>query len=373
VGTAHISRDSVEEVERVIREERPAIVAIELDDKRLQALTQKDQWENTPLSEVLKQGRAFQLLVQVFLSSIQRRMGEKLGVEPGSEMLAAVNTGEEVGATLTLADRDITITLRRAWHTMSIKEKLKVFWHFWVATFGLEEVEEEIDLEELMKEDVISAMIEELSSWAPSVTEILIFERDAYLAKKLDECRKKGKTVAVVGAGHVEGIKKNLEDVAATPSYAELEQVPVKRFNLWKFIGYLIPVLFAAVLLYLVWQGNWSGALNAFILWVVINGTLSGIGAALAGGHPLSIATAFAAAPITSLNPTIAAGWFAGYVEAKVRKPAVKDYRALGELKGVGDFWRNKVTKVLLVTALANLGSMIGTWVAFGYIIPLIL
>jgi pheromone shutdown-related protein TraB len=375
VGTAHVSKASVKEVEEAISEHKPDMVAVELDDKRYDVLINKQKWEETPITDMIRGGKAFFFLAQVFLSSIQRRLGKEFGAEPGSEMLAAINSANENKIKVELVDRDITITLKKAWRTMGIREKFRLFWEFTKAMVGYSD-EEEIDLEEIMDEDVISMMIEELSKIAPSVTEILVFERDAFIAKKLHALSQKGKVVAVVGAGHVKGIQKNLREIHKTPSFEELNSIPKKRIHWGKTIAYLIPMLFFSLLIWLVYNGltsqnpdYWSNLQAVLVTWILINGICSAIGAALARGHPYSIATAFLAAPATSLNPAVAAGWFAGAVEAKVRTPTVKDFQNLSTIESTKEFLNNRVVRVLMVAALANIGSMIGTFVAGAEII----
>ena len=371
IGTAHISKDSVNEVKHAIKEHKPDIVAVELCKKRYDALTQKDKWENTPITSLLKSNRAYLVLAQTFLSSIQRKLGKEYGVEPGSEMIAAIKEAEKSKIEIALIDRDITVTLKRAWKKMGIREKFRLSWEFMKALVGYDEEElEELDLEELMREDVISALMKEFGEIAPSVSNVLIHERDKYIAKKILNESKKGKIVAVVGAGHLKGIQNYLKKKTLDVDLKKLEEVPKKRISIMKVIAYSIPVFVIGLFFYLILIGNWEQAADAFIWWVLINGSLSALGAAIARGHPFSIATAFVAAPITSLNPAIAAGWFAGFVEAKMRTPKVKDFQALSKIDSMKTFLNNGVIRLLMVVALANVGSMIGTFVALTYIIP---
>ncbi len=429
VGTAHILQESVTEVEEVIKEHQPRIVAVELDQKRYEALTQKQQWEEASIFKIIKEGKAYLLMAQIFLASIQRRLGKEYGVEPGSDMLAAIKAAESNGIEVSLVDRDITITMKKAWVTMGLREKLRLFWEFNKALIGFYD-EEEIDIEGMMKEDIITTMVEELKEIAPSVTEVLIFERDAYIAKKLHELSKEDRTVGVVGAGHINGIKENLKNIDKTPSFEELETIPSPGFrtvsaiitsvlflifggwilNLFfpdypsifefyiiyltlpiiigvfmggacgfalggklgpKSIGFFIPVFLSILVIYLLSIGDWERLQTMFLYWFLINGIFSAIGAAIAGGHPLTVATAFIAAPFTSLNPSVAAGWFAGLVEAKLRTPTVKDFQEMSTYETIRQYLKNRVFRILLVMALANLGSTIGTWVAVWYILPL--
>ena len=372
IGTAHISKESVEEVKQAIEKYKPKIVAVELCKRRHEAITKKDQWENTPVNKLLKSNNAYLMLAQTFLSSIQRKLGKEYGVEPGSEMIAAMDEAKKHGLEVALVDRDITITLKRAWKKMGVREKFRLTWEFLKAILGYDEEElEELDLKELMKEDVISAMMKEFGEIAPSVSTVLIHERDEYIAKKILDESKKGRVVAVVGAGHLKGIKKYLEQKEVDVDLKELEYVPKKRFSVLKTIGYSIPVLFVVLIIYGFYTKGSGLVLEMFLYWFLINGICSAIGAAIARGHPFTILTAFVAAPITSLNPAIAAGWVAGYVEAKLRTPVVKDFKELSKLDSLRDFWNNRVIRLLMVVALANVGSMIGTFVALPYLLRL--
>jgi pheromone shutdown-related protein TraB len=340
VGTAHISQQSVEEVTKAIETYQPDVVAIELDERRYKSLTEKDQWDNLPVTKLLRSNNAYFLLAQTFLASIQRRLGKEYGVEPGSEMIAAINEAKKHDKTIELVDRDIAITLKRAWKKMGVREKFRLLWEFLKSLVGFEDEElEEIDLEELMDQDLISTMLEEFGKIAPSVTTVLIHERDSYIAEKIKELREQGHTiVAVVGAGHLKGIKQRLTDPAFSVDLTELNHVPEKRFSLLKTMGYVIPVLFAALIIYGFYTGGLQQSLTMFLYWFLINGICSAVGTAIARGHPLSILTAFVAAPITSLNPAIAAGWVAGYVEAKLRTPRIKDFQGLGSIENFKDF-----------------------------------
>jgi pheromone shutdown-related protein TraB len=376
VGTAHISKESVEEVKKAIKDYKPDVVAVELCKRRHEAITKKDKWENTPVTKLLKSNNAYLMLAQTFLSSIQRRLGKEYGVEPGSEMIAAMDVAKENNIDVALVDRDISITLKRAWRKMGFGEKFKLTWEFLKAILGYEEEDaEDLDLEKLMDQDVISALMEEFGEIAPSVAEVLIHERDVYIAKKILDESKKGKVVAVVGAGHIKGIKKQLEKKELKTDLKKLEIVPKKRIKITKIAAYSIPVLFVGLILWLVYSRGtdaWDQIKNVFIWWFLINGSLSAVGAAIARGHPLSIGTAFIAAPLTSLNPALAAGWVAGYVEAKLRTPVVRDFKELSKIESFKDFWNNRVIRLLMVVALANLGSMIGTLIAFPYIASLV-
>jgi pheromone shutdown-related protein TraB len=375
IGTAHISEESVLEVRNAIETYKPDIVAVELCQRRYDSITKKDQWENTPVTALIKSNNAYFMLAQTFLSSIQRKLGEEYGVEPGSEMIAAMQEAEKYHLTVALVDRDITVTLKRAWRLMGIREKFRVVWEFLKAMIGYDEEElEELDLKELMKQDVLSQMMEEFSKIAPSAAKVLISERDQYIAQKIYEESKKGKVVAVVGAGHINGIKKHLKDQQLNTDLHELEQIPKKRFNLVKVIEIAIPVIFFGVIGWIIYSTGfdaWSKIKDMFLIWFLVHGILAGAGVAIARGHPLAILTAFIAAPFTSLEPFFAPGWFAGLVEAKFRKPLIKDFQELSKIESVRGFLRNKVVRLLMVVALANLGSIIGTIIALPWILSL--
>jgi pheromone shutdown-related protein TraB len=348
---------------------------VELCQRRYDTISKKDQWENTPVSALIKSNNAYFMLAQTFLSSIQRRLGEEYGVQPGSEMIAAMQEAEKHNIKVALVDRDITVTLKRAWRMMGTREKIKVVWEFLKAMLGYDEEElEELDLKELMKQDVLSQMMEEFSAIAPSAAQVLIAERDQYIAQKIYEESKKGKVVAVVGAGHLNGIKKHLESQDLNADLQALEQIPKKRVNLVKIVEIVIPVIFFGLIGWIIYSTGidpWNKIKDIFLIWFLVHGILAGVGVAIARGHLLSILTAFVAAPFTSLEPFFAPGWFAGLVEIRLRKPLIKDFQELSKIESLRDFFRNKVIRLLMVVALANLGSIIGTIIALPWILSL--
>ncbi len=366
IGTAHISKESVEEVRQAIETYKPQVVAVELCQSRYKALTEKDRWENTPVTQLLRSNRAYLILAQTFLASIQRRLGKEYGVEPGSEMLAACDEAKKQNLEIALVDRDITVTLKRAWRKMGIREKLRVAWEFLKGMVGYDEEElDELDLEELMKQDVITAMMQEFGEFAPSAANVLIHERDTYISKKILEASQKGRVVAVVGAGHLNGIKEHLSHPEELPKdLTPLEDVPKKRINMTKVIAVAIPTIFFAIMAYIVittGENAWNSIANLFLWWFLLHGILAAIGALSARGHPLSIGVAFIAAPFTSFQPFFRSGWLAGLVEAKFRMPLVKDFRDLSKIETMKEFFRNKVIHLLMVVALTNVGSIIAT------------
>ncbi|MFH1450484.1 MAG: TraB/GumN family protein [archaeon] len=358
VGTAHVSKKSRDEVKKIIEEEKPDVVAVELCKGRFHALKNKETWHETKISEVIKQGQTYLFLSSLIMSNIQRKLGKDLGIDPGAEMLAAVEAAEKSRAKLEFIDRDIQVTLQRAFNSMSLWEKAKILKSLLIDTLTAD-VDEEF-VENLKNKEALDDAMDELARTAPSVKRILVDERDIHMAGMLQRAKGK-KIVAVVGAGHIDGIKKWINEPI---SFTKVAAGPVKKKKKLKWTGFIIPVLLLGLLGYGFITKGLGTTLHMLMWWFLINGSLSALGAAIALGHPLSILTAFVAAPFTSVNPLLAAGWFAGYVEAKIRNPKVKDFKELNKLDSAKAFWKNGVTRILLVVALANLGSIIGTFVA---------
>jgi pheromone shutdown-related protein TraB len=359
IGTAHVSRESAELVSRVIEKETPDTVCVELCQSRYQAITQKNKWQDTDLVKVIKEKKAFLLLSNLLLASFQKRIGKKLGIKPGEEMLRAVKAAGEVGASLVPADRDIRTTLSRAWRLMGFWKKIKLLTQL-VLSMGETDSLTEKDIEEMKKKDVLESLLAEMGEVLPELRRILIDERDQYLAYKIRTAPGE-KVVAVVGAGHVPGIKKCWNDPV---DIGPLEQIPPKG-KLVAFLKWGIPSVVAGLIILGFFFAGASVGVNMLIWWVLANSVLSGIGAIIALAHPLTVLTAIVAAPLTSLNPMIAAGWVAGLVEVLLGKPKVKDFERLPEdISSIRGFWRNKITRILLVVIFTNLGSSLGTFVA---------
>jgi pheromone shutdown-related protein TraB len=362
IGTAHISRESAEVVKQQISEWQPDIVAIELDSNRLAHLQNPDKFDDEALSNVLKEGRTSLLLFQSLLAIEQRKMGMEAGERVGVDLLAAVDTAAEFDIPIELVDRDIQITLKRAWKKMKFREK----WRILYSLLADEPDEEDIDVEELLGDgDLITQLMEELRASAPGAGEVLVDERDDYLAGSIEKLRGEKKVLAVIGAGHINGVGKRLQDnqKLSQERWDELLSVPSPN-PVWKMIKWGFPVIILGLFGFLLMQGNYEELLTVAYTWLALNAALAALGALLARGHPLAILTAALASPITSLNPTLAAGWFAGAVQMKIAKPTSKDLQDFLKLDSFGLFWSNRVGRVLLVTALANLGSSIGAYLA---------
>ena len=356
VGTAHVSKKSIEETKRIIEDVKPQAVAVELCYKRFLALTQKPQ--EISVVDVIKKGDAALVLFQMLLSYFQRKIGEEYGVKPGAEMLAAIEKAKEIGADVLLIDRDIAITFKRFWNSLSVFEKIRLVFHMLKGLFG----DEEIDVDEMLEEDILERLVKEFRDIAPSAAKVLIDERDAYMAAKLIEASKRyEKIVAVVGAGHKKGIERYLKNPELLPDLRELESVKERKFSILKVVSFAIIAFVILTFVAVLTTMNSELILKAFLYWFLINGVLSAIGALIAGGHPLSALAAFLSAWLTSLNPMIAAGWVSGIVEAKMRKPTSQDLEDLTKAESLRELMRNRVFRVLLVAALTNVGSMIGT------------
>ncbi len=359
IGTAHVSRESADLVKSVIEEEKPDTVAVELCASRYQAMTEENRWKETDLIKVIKEKKAFLLLSNLMLASFQKKIGKKLGIKPGEEMLHAIRAANDIKATIHLADRDIRTTLSRTWRLMGLWTKVKLLMQLITSMGDMDDIEKE-DIEKLKEQDVLETLLSELGKTLPELQRVLIDERDQYLAYKIRTAPGK-KIVAVVGAGHVPGIKKYWDkpvDIKA------LEIIPPKG----KWMGFLkwgIPSLVIALIIFGFYMAGANAGTDMIKWWVLANAVLAGLGAAAALAHPLTIATAFIASPVTSLNPMIAAGWVAGLVQVFLVKPKVKDFERLPEdIVSVKGFWKNKITRILLIVVLTNLGSSLGAFVA---------
>ncbi len=364
VGTAHVSEKSVQEVVSKIEEIRPDIVAVELCPARYRALTGQEEEKEIKISELLSGGRLSFFLVQLFLAYIQRKIGDEMGVKPGSEMLAAIEAAKRTGARVALVDRDVGITIQRFWAAMGFWGKIKLIGSLIPAAIGWGD--EEIDIDSITQEDIVSQLIGEFRKISPGAANALVDERDAYLARNLILLSKQGRVLAVVGAGHREGITKHLAHPEDIPAIEGLNEKPgKKRITFAKVFGVLISLLVLAIvaLVLIVAQSSHNG-LQAAVIWFFVTGGLSALGVLLAGGHPLSALTALMVAWLTTLIPFIAAGWFAGMVEAWKIKPTVADLKRLAQADSFKQMMQNRLGKVILVTALSNLGAMAGVFIA---------
>ena len=370
VGTAHISSTSVALVRQQIEDWGPDLVAVELCESRKASLLEPEALENEDLLKILNDGKSHMILLQSALAAEQRRMGVASGEKPGAELLAAIEAAEEAAIPVELIDRDVVITLRRAWSKMGLREK----WRVMDAFLWQEDDDDEASVEELLEDsDMLSNLMEEAREVAPGAGSVLIDERDAFIAGRLQQIRGKGKVLAVVGAGHLNGIVHQLGEPAmeSTSRLAELNEEPRKPV-LPKLLIAAIPILFFSVVGWLAYTGQLSDLRRSAEIWLVVNAGLTGLGIIIARGHPLSVIVGALASPLTSLNPFVAAGWVAGYTQLKMDAPIGKDAQDFLALDEVSLFWKNRVGKVLLVTALGNLGSVAGTWIAAAGILGIV-
>jgi pheromone shutdown-related protein TraB len=365
IGTAHISKESIDEVTNVIRNENPDMICVELDEGRYNSITQPQNWESLNIIKVFKEGKGFLLMANLVLSSFQRRLGNQLGVKPGDEMRKAIELSKELNIPYSLCDREIQTTLRRAWARCGFLSKSKLLASLISSAVTSEKLSEE-EIENLKKQNELDDMMGELSKFLPAVKETLIDERDQFLAAKIWTSGGK-KSVAVVGAGHMGGIKKHLEKLAANEESADVSAINVvpPSNGFAKIAGWIIPAAIVALIVYGFFQAGTDVSLQMLLRWVLLNGSLAALGTLICLGHPLSILVSFIGAPIATINPFIGVGLFAGITEATIRKPRVQDAQNLSEdvssIKGV---YRNRITKALLIFLLSSIGGMIGNFIS---------
>lgn len=367
IGTAHVSRQSAVQVKEVIEAERPDSVCIELDAQRYQSVTDKSKWKETDIFKVIKEKKSSLLLMNLAISSFQNRLADQFGIKPGQEMLQGIESAKETGAELVLADRNIQITFSRIWSNIGFMGKAQLLTSVFYSIFSSETISEE-DLEKMKSQDTLNAVLNDFTKSFPKLKTPLIDERDQYLAQKIKEAPGQ-KVVAVLGAAHVPGIT---QEIHREHDLDKLREVPPK--SKWpKILGWALPILLVA-LLAITFYNNPAAGIDGTISWVLWTASLGAIGAALAFGHPLAILTAFVGGPVGALHPLLAAGWFSGLMQAYVRRPNVGDFETLSKdvftLKG---FWDNKVTRVLLVVVLTNIGTSAGNIIGGADVIRLFL
>lgn len=363
IGTAHVSKESIEEVTQTIKTLSPDCVAIELDEKRADSIQNAERYSQLDIIKVLKRHEGFLLLANLILSSFQRRMGLNVGVKPGDEMLAAINTANQMNISSVMVDRPIQITLKRAWAKNSFWGKCKLFALLISSAFSKEEVDP-AEIENLKNSSEMDSMMEELAKEMPVIKKVLIDERDEYLASKIWDAKGEN-IVAVLGAGHLPGVEKHLQKLATgekTSDVNEISAIPPKSV-LSKIAAWIIPALIIGLIAAgFVYGGRKAGAqlLTTWFLWNAIPAALLSI---IALAHPITILVAFVAAPFTSLCPFIGIGFCTAIVQALVCKPKVSDMESLQDDVGsIKTFYKNRILRVLLVFILSTLGSALGTF-----------
>ena len=363
VGTAHISKESVDDVRTTVEQVHPDAICVELCKARHQAMTQADNWRKMDIFKVIRQRKAVFLLAQLIMSSFYRRLGEKLGVQPGAEMLEGIHLAEQTGATLVLADRDIDITLKRVWGYLGFWRKLMLAAELLANMLLTEKINADM-IEQLKQQDQLETIMAEFARHFPEIKRRLIDERDTYLAQKIRTAPGR-RVVAVVGAGHVEGIQSQIQ---REQSLDELTRLPPK--SIWpKVLTWGIPLFIIALLARGLMKDTGKGVENIYI-WILVTGGFAALGTALAFAHPLTIVSAFFAAPFTLLHPMIGVGWVTGLVQAFFKRPTVSDLENLPEaIRSVKGFWTNPVTRILLIIVLSSIGAIVGGAVATPWIV----
>jgi len=360
VGTAHVSRESADLVREVIENERPDCVCVELDAQRYEALSHRTRWESLDLKQIIRKKQLAPLIANLLLASYQKKLGGALGVLPGAELLEAARAAEACGIPVALCDRDVRVTLRRVWASMSMWNKSKLLSVLALSAFDQPELDE-AELRRLRDQDVLTELMNELGEALPALKYTLIDERDAFLSHKILESAG-DRVVAVVGAGHIEGIRHAL---------LERRQVDLDAINtippvapIWKWIGWGVPTLILGSLLYIGVVKGAEVAAENLLYWIVANGIPTTIGAAAALAHPAVIASAFAVAPVTSLIPVIGAGYVLSFLQAYLAPPVVREFESVADDVGsLRQWWRNRLLRIFLVFVLTTIGSLIGTYV----------
>jgi pheromone shutdown-related protein TraB len=368
-GTAHISQDSIAEVRSLVESERPGRVCVELDGGRWRSMSEDRGWESLDIGKVLKEGRGFLLLANLALSGFQRRMGSEVGVKPGEEMLAAVRTAEAAGIPYSFCDREVQVTLKRAWAKSGLWNRSKLLASLIESAFSKEKLTEG-EIEKLKERNELEEMMGELADFLPSVKEVLIDERDRFLASRI-YATSENVVLAVVGAGHLSGIEAWLRRFAAgeaSTDTSDIESVPPPSI-LGRVIGWLVPALIVGLIVLGFFTSGRTASLDLLLRWILTNGSLAALGSALCMAHPLTIAISFVTAPFATLNPFVGVGLFAGLAEAFLRKPRVQDLESLADdVASIGGFYRNRVTHILLIFFASSIGGAIGNFIALPFL-----
>ena len=360
VGTAHISRESADLVERVIAAERPDCVCVELDARRYAALAQRTQFESLDLRAVIRNRQLAPLLVNLVLASYQRQLGGALGVLPGGELLAAARAAEARGVPVRLCDRDVRITMRRAWAALSLWRKSQLIAALLHAMLEPPQLSED-ELRALRQQDVLSRLMAEIGEAFPALKTVLIDERDAYLAEQLRGAPGE-RIVAVVGAGHVAGMRAALAS-GQRPDLSALESVPPTSLGA-RLAGWSIPAVIVLSLLGIGLRQGPAAAGGDALFWVLATGLPGLLGAAIALAHPATMLATFLAAPFTALSPVIGVGYVAAFVQAYVRPPLVREIQTVtDDVRIPRRWWENRLLRICLVFLLTTIGTSMGTLV----------
>lgn len=363
VGTAHVSQESADLVRKVITQAKPDCVCVELDQQRYTALAEQRRLEDLDLKEIIRKKQLSPLIVNVVLSSYQKRLGGQLGVLPGTELLEATKIAQEHDIPIALCDRDVRVTLGRAWRSTSWWKKLLLTSTLLTSVFDTTQISEDV-LREIRHQDALSEMLQELGQALPTLRTVLIDERDTYLAQKIQEASGP-RIVAVMGAAHIPGVRQALREQRQQDLTSLNAVPPVSR--LWQWLRWGIPAIIVAALLFIGWQQGAAVAGHSVLFWILANGIPSALGALAALAHPLTIVAAFFAAPVTSLTPVIGAGYVTAFVQAYLCPPTVRELQTVtDDIRSLRQWWHNRLLRIFLAFLLPGIGSMIGTWIG-GY------
>ncbi len=360
IGTAHISKKSVDLVRDTINKERPDCVCLELDERRYQSLIEPQNWKNLDLRQIIRKKQLSTLIIQIMLASFQKRLGYKTGVLPGMEMMEAARIAEQEKINIALCDRDARITLRRAWASTPFFKKSMLLSSVIASLFDQTDISED-QLEELRDQDVLSEMLKEIGTVLPEVKHVLIDERDVYLAEKIRNANG-GRIVAVVGAGHVQGIIESLKSNQEA-NIEDIEKIP-PPLSIWKYLGWGIPFFIIGSIAWIGYSKGPEIAGENLLYWILANGIPSAIGAIVAAAHPLTILSAFLAAPFTSLTPVIGAGYVTAFIQAWLCPPRVREIQNVAtDVSKFTQWWQNRLLRIFLAFLLPGFGSFVGTWI----------
>jgi pheromone shutdown-related protein TraB len=358
IGTAHISKVSKELVRETIENEKPDTICVELDEGRAKSIQDPERWKKTDLKEVIKKKQLATLIANLVLGSYQKRMGEQTGVKPGSELKEAVDLASEKEIPVVLADRDIKITLRRTWACTPWYRKFSLLGGLFASIFDKTEISEE-ELAKIKEQDALNSMMQEFGKSFPEVKQVLIDERDQFLASKIKNAPGQ-KVIAVVGAGHMKGIAGIIEGDKELPSEESISVIP-KGAPIWKIIGWAIPLAIVASIIFVGYKAGVEKAGELSLQWAMLTGGGAMLGTIIAGGHPLTILVALVAAPFTGLTPLIGVGFFTALTQVYMRPPRVSEMETLSDdIWQVKRWWKNRVTRVILCFLCPGIPAIIG-------------
>ncbi|WP_422479875.1 TraB/GumN family protein [Pleomorphochaeta sp. DL1XJH-081] len=370
IGTAHVSRDSVDEVSKTIDEIGPDRICVELDTGRYKSKTEPQGWESLDIKTIIKENKGFLMLANMALSSYQKKLGEQMGVSPGDEIMQAASLANERNIPLSFCDREIQVTFKRAWRLSNGWNKIKLISSLLTAVFSKEEISNE-EIERLKETNVLQSMLDEMASELPTIKKVLIDERDQYLASNI-YMAEGSKIVAVVGAGHAPGLVAHMEKLdrkEVSSSVEHITKVPPasksgKIFS-WGIVVALLGIIVAGFI-----RSGWDQGLEMFLYWFGLNASLTGIAAILSLAHPITIIVSMAAAPITALSPTLGVGMVAGILEATMRKPRVRDFEHVSDdIMRFKGWFTNRIIHALFIFMTTSIFASIGTFIAFPLLI----